>query len=86
MHSNMTYENSAQYKTALQKNTSVETGLQKRANEYEEDRIGQGKIIGQNLAIGAPDLAERNKHNIEANITQLPPLIINKDQGSNKNY
>ena len=97
MHSNMTYENSAQYKTALQKNTSLETGLQKRANEYEEDRIGQGdfaKGVGATLDavtrgssgknIGAPNSPERAKLNMEANTTQLPPVIINKSQGGNK--
>ncbi|MEI7999520.1 MAG: hypothetical protein WCH62_08460 [Candidatus Omnitrophota bacterium] len=40
----MTTENAAQYAEVKNTNEKEETGLQKLADKYEEDRIGQGKV------------------------------------------
>ena len=40
-------------------NDTLGQGLQKRANEYEKDRIGQGTVGGDLLGVGGPNKAER---------------------------
>lgn len=91
----VTNENSVQYQSVLYANKALNQGLQQRAEEYGKDRIGQGdfaKGLGKTVDfftngqagsnIGGPNSAERARLNSGGNASQLPPVIINKDNGS----
>ena len=43
------------------KNKLMEQGMDKKVQEYEKDRIGQGRLIGQNLGIGGMNAQEKAK-------------------------
>lgn len=71
----ITKENDVQYRSVKYANELLESGLEKRADQYEKDRIGQGNIVGRNLGIGGPNKAERSMQNLQGNIK---PLSKNK--------
>ena len=86
---NITKENDVQYRSVKYANELLESGLEKRADQYEKDRIGQGKISkGLNVLaqiptlgnagsnIGGPNKTERSMQNLQGNIK---PLSKNKD-------
>jgi len=72
---NITKENDVQYRSIKYANELLESGLEKRVDQYEKDRIGQGNIVGRNLGIGGPNKAERLTQNLQGNIK---PLSKNK--------
>ncbi len=93
---NVTNENSVQYQSVLFANNTLNQGLQQRLDKYEEDRIGQGEVVAPvvgflaqiptlgkacALNVGGPNAAERVRLNSGGNASQLPPVIINKNEG-----
>jgi len=58
-------ENNDQRKSVEWHNETFEHGMQKRADKYEEDRIGQGNIVGKKLGVGGPNKAERMLKNYQ---------------------
>ena len=74
---NITKENAVQYNSVKHANEVLERGLEKRADQYEKDRIGQGNIVGKNLGIGGLNKVERTMQNLQGD---LKPLIKDKDK------
>ncbi|MDP5020444.1 MAG: conjugal transfer protein TraG N-terminal domain-containing protein, partial [Rickettsiaceae bacterium] len=91
-HKDITTENNVQYKSVKHANELLESGLNKRANKHEEDRIGQGvtsKVIGTlaqiptvgnggNLNVGGLNKAERAMQNLQGDIKPLKSTSIKK--------
>ena len=89
-HKDITAENNVQYKSVKHANELLESGLNKRADKYEEDRIGQGvtsKVIGTlaqiptvgnggNLNVGGLNKAERAMQNLQGDIKPLKSTTI----------
>jgi hypothetical protein len=67
----ITSENNVQYNAVKHANELLNAGLNQRADKYEEDRIGQGNVVGKNLAIGGLNKAERSIKNLEGDIKPL---------------
>ncbi|MBY0533871.1 MAG: conjugal transfer protein TraG N-terminal domain-containing protein [Rickettsiaceae bacterium] len=95
----VTNENSVQYQSVLHANNALKQGLQQRVDKYDEDRIGQGKVVAPVVGflaqiptvgnagawnVGGPNAAERAELNSGGNASQLPPVIINKNEGGKK--
>ena len=78
-HKDITAENNVQYKAVKHANEALESGLNKRAEDYEEDRIGQGNLVGKNLGIGGLNKAERAMQNMQGNIKPLKPTNTKKE-------
>jgi hypothetical protein len=93
-----TTENSTQYNSVLHANTVLNRGLEQRADEYEKDRIGQGKtaaamgilaqvptlLHGGDLNIGGPNKEERSKLNLQENAAQPTYQISSKNKTGKK--
>ena len=58
----------------------MESNLNKRADKDEEDRIGQGNLVGKNLGIGGLNKAERAMKNLQADnkAPQIPTVKLLK--------
>jgi conjugal transfer mating pair stabilization protein TraG len=67
----ITSKNNVQYNAVKHANELLNAGLNQRADKYEEDRMGQGDIVGKNLGIGGLNKAERSVKNLEGNIKPL---------------
>ena len=77
-HKDITTENNVQYKSIKHANELLESGLNKRADKHEEDRIGQGNIVGKNLGIGGLNKTERAMQNLQGDIKPLKSTSIKK--------
>ena len=76
-HKDITAENNTQYNAVKHANEVLESGLNKRADKHEEDRIGQGNLVGKNLGIGGLNKAERAMKNLQAD-NKAPQIPIIK--------
>jgi hypothetical protein len=92
-HKDITTENNVQYKSVKHANELLESGLNKRADKHEEDRIGQGAIadkVGKitNIAslgnagsnIGGLNKEERAMQNLQGDIKPLKSTSIKPSQ------
>ena len=75
----MQQENTQKREIVEGDNNTLEKGLQKRADKYEEDRIGQGNLVGKKLGVGGPNKAERMLKNYQGD-QQRASNINNKKQ------
>ena len=64
-------------------NTAIEQGMDKKVKEYEKDRIGQGRLIGQNLGVGGMNAQEKAKEYLKGveKAEQISPTKSFNPQG-----
>ena len=64
-------------------NKVLEKGMNKKVDEYEKDRIGQGNFVGQNLGIGGMNSAQKAKEYLKGGekAPQAPNIKPLKNNG-----